>query len=891
MILLPGAQVACSLANPRACRVRRYTYIHPCALPCCTNTVSTQTDRRLLPPVGARSSSDAVLDDFFDRFVTYVSDLGLSLYPAQEEALLEVLAGKHVILSTPTGSGKSLIATAFLYKALCEGKTGFYSCPVKALVNEKFFALCETFGADKVGLVTGDATVNRDAPLLCGTAEILSNLCLRNPKTPISYVVMDEFHYYGDRERGIAWQLPLLTLPSATFLLMSATLGDTRAVQKSLEALTSRPTAAVGGATRPVPLSFEYRDTPLHETIAGLIKEGCAPIYLVNFTQRAAAEEVQNLMSVDLCSKSEKEAIRVALTGERFDSPYGKELQRFVRHGIGLHHAGLLPRYRRLVERLAQQGLLKVVSGTDTLGVGVNIPIRTVLFTQLCKYDGLKDIILGVREFLQIAGRAGRKGFDDRGWVVAQAPAYTIENKRLAAKASTGKKVHMQKPPQKGYVHWDKGTFDRLVTGSPSPLESRFAVTHALLLGLLQGEGNDPGHGGGYGRLLKIIADCHDSDNAKRRHRHTAATCFRTLRRAGLVDVMRDERFRCPYPIPHASLQKDFSLNQTLSLYLIATLQALDPDSESYAVDVLSLVEAILENPRPVLMAQLDRLKTEKMAELKAAGVEYEKRIEELDALEWPKPNRDFIYATFNDFADHHPWVGQENIAPKSVARELLERFCSFHDYVRDYGLQRVEGVLLRYLSDAYKTLVQSVPLVFRTEPVQELAASLGALLRTVDASLLEEWQELREPGSTPVPVDAAAAGRKPPADPRLFAARVRTELHRVLGALHRKDYAEAAAALRPASGGEPPPWTPDRLAAAMAPFYEEHSRIVVTPAARNPRNTILRALGPGLWEAEQRIIDPEGHDDWALFVTIDTTTATPETDDGPMVQLARVGT
>ncbi len=488
---------------------------------------------------------------------------------------------------------------------------------------------------------------------------------------------------------------------------MSATLGDTTAIEKKLADNTGREVASVRGAIRPVPLDFEYRETQLHETIAELIKLGRAPIYLVNFTQRTAAEEVQNLMSVEVIGKPDKEAIKKALTGERFDSPYGKELQRFLRHGIGLHHAGLLPRYRRIVERLSQQGLLKVISGTDTLGVGVNIPIRTVLFTQLCKYDGQKDSILGVREFKQIAGRAGRKGFDDRGWVVAQAPAHIVENLRLKAKAAGGKKVHMQKPPQKGYVHFDRGTFERLMNGTPEPLESRFAVSHGLLLSLLQGENGDPSRGAGYRKLLELIAACHDSDVMKRRHRRTAAACFRVLRKAGLVDVVVDELARCPHPVPSPNLQDDFSLHHTLSLYLVDTLALLDPASESYALDVLSLVEAILENPRPVLFAQLDKLKGETIEALKAQGMEYEQRMEELDKLEWPKPNRDFIYDTFNAFSDKHPWVGEENIAPKSVAREILERFCSFHDYVRDMGLQRFEGVLLRYLSEAYRALSQ----------------------------------------------------------------------------------------------------------------------------------------------------------------------------------------
>jgi hypothetical protein len=595
-------------------------------------------------------------------------------------------------------------------------------------------------------------------------------------------------------------------------------------------------------------------------------------------------------MSVEVISKPDKEAIKKALTGERFDSPYGKELQRFLRHGIGLHHAGLLPRYRRLVERLSQQGLLKVISGTDTLGVGVNIPIRTVLFTQLCKYDGQKDGILGVREFKQIAGRAGRKGFDDRGWVVAQAPAHIVENLRLKAKAAGGKKVHLQKPPQKGYVHFDRGTFDRLMNGTPEALESRFAVNHGLLLSLLQGENGNPSRGGGYRKLLELIADCHDSDVMKRRHRATAAACFRVLRKAGLVDVVVDENAACPHPVPSPTLQDDFSLHQTLSLYLVDTLAMLDPATETYALDVLSLVEAILENPRPVLFAQLDKLKGETIEALKAQGMEYEQRMEELEKLEWPKPNRDFIYETFNAFSDKHPWVGEENIAPKSVAREILERFCSFHDYVRDMGLQRFEGVLLRYLSEAYRALNQSVPVQFRSEAVQDLAASLGGVVRTVDSSLLEEWEEMRAPAA--IAGAAPAAGAKKPydpaADPRAFAARVRAELHRLLGALARRDFEEARAALR---DDEPPVWTADRLAAEIAPYFAEHEKIVLTPLARSPRNTTLVAVAPRIWEAQQTIVDPVGDEDFAIHARIDLTEPRlPGQENAPLIELVRVG-
>jgi superfamily II RNA helicase len=505
-----------------------------------------------------RRSPDVTSDQILEAFLDWSTDAGLELYPAQEEAILEVLTGnKHVILNTPTGSGKSLVATAMHLASMARGRRSFYTCPIKALVSEKFFALCRDFGPENVGMMTGDASVNKDAPILCCTAEILANMALREGRNArVDDVIMDEFHYYSDRERGIAWQLPLLTLPYTNFMLMSATLGDTTKLEESLKKLTGKDVAVIRSAVRPVPLDFEYRETPLHETLAYLLDRDRAPIYIVNFTQRECAEEAQNLMSMQLCSREEKQAIAAALAGFRFDTPYGKEVSGFIRNGIGVHHAGLLPKYRLLVEQLAQQGKLRVICGTDTLGVGVNIPIRTVLFTKLCKYDGESTAILSVRDFKQIAGRAGRKGFDIQGYVVCQAPAHVIENKRLEAKnfSADGKKKKFQRknPPERGYVPWDQAIFEKLIRSDPEPLRSRFIVTHGMILNLLQSPANASAWGGGYRRLIEIVAASHDVVN-KGRHRRDAALLFRALRAAGIVHLVPLNAKRRPTPAAAAS--------------------------------------------------------------------------------------------------------------------------------------------------------------------------------------------------------------------------------------------------------------------------------------------------------------------------------------------------
>ncbi len=834
-------------------------------------------------------------DQILDRFVAYSQSRGLALYGAQEEAILELLSGKHVLLATPTGSGKSLVAYALHFMALAQGRLSVYTCPIKALVNEKFFELCEIFGPDSVGMLTGDASINADAPILCCTAEILANQALRNPELRAEAVVMDEFHYYADRERGVAWQVPLLALPHTQFLLMSATLGDTTKIEESLRKLTEREVVSVRSVVRPVPLSYEYRETPLHETIADLVARDKAPVYLVSFTQRAAAEEAQNLTSVDLLTKPEKDAMKAELVNARFDTPYGKEMKRFLSAGVGLHHAGLLPKYRLLVEKLAQRGMLKVISGTDTLGMGINIPLRTVLFTQLCKYDGEKTAILAVRDFHQIAGRAGRKGFDDHGLVVAQAPAHVIENLRLSAKKSQGKKVVMQKPPQKGFVPWDKATFDRLQEKVPEALESRFDVSHGMVLDLLANPV------GGYDRLLALLSRSHGGDGQKRILKKKSAQLFRSLRHGGLILVKRRPAPRHGSTVEvDGELQRDFSMHHTLSLFLVSILQELEAarapeggagggkEAPSYALDVISLVESILENPQAVLFAQVDRKKDEAMAQMKAEGKEYAERIEALEKVEYDKPLAEFIYESFNAFTAKHPWVGAANIRPKSVARDFVERFASFPEYVRAYGLQRSEGVLMRYLTDALRTLQKSVPSASRTDDLWGLIEQLKLEIRSVDSSLLDEWEGRRAPGVAALP--RAVQTADPRWESRRVAARIRSELQRLLGALARKQWDEALSYLatveEKAELGAPA-WTTDKLEAALAPVFAAHGAISFQPAARTPRHTLMQEQRPQLYEAKQRIITLDLADEectWVIEAVADLREGPPG--DAPVIVL-----
>ncbi len=682
-------------------------------------------------------------------------------------------------------------------------------------------------------------------------------------------LVIDEFHYYADKERGVAWQIPLLVLENTQFLLMSATIGPTPVFEKAITKVTKRPTVTVRSTTRPVPLRYEYRETHLHETILELGRTGLVPVYVVNFTQRAAAETAQDLMSIDLVPKERKKAIGAELASSiRFDTPYGKEIKRFLAHGIGLHHAGLLPKYRLLVEKLAQKGLLAVVSGTDTLGVGVNIPIRTVLFTQLCKFDGEKTAILTARDFHQIAGRAGRKGFDELGHVLAQAPEHAIENLRLEQKAngdpSKLRRMVRKKPPDKGYVHWDRATFERLVIAEPEPLASRFRVSHGMILSVLERPG------AGCLDVARIIGRSHERPAQRRIFGREAQSMVQVLADAGIVEIGHDPEARRSVRL-HVDLQDDFSLHHALSLWLVDTVAALDPESPTYALDVLTLVESILENPDFVLRQQLEVLKRAKLAELKMAGVEYEQRIEELEKLEHPKPLREFVYDSFNAFALKHPWVRGDDVRPKSIAREMVERFMDFNEYVREYDLGRAEGTLLRYLTDTYKALVQTVPAPMKTPAALDIEVFLRAIVRSVDSSLLDEWDRLRTPpkDGEPAATEPSLAEPDVTRDEPAFTVLVRGSMFHLLRALARKDWAGAAALVTPGEGDDAP-WTPERFAQALEPFFLEHSAIRLDPTARAPANTRITKTDRGTWEVVQVIGDTDLDDDWMLSSWID---------------------
>ncbi|SDR16652.1 DEAD/DEAH box helicase [Thermostaphylospora chromogena] len=802
---------------------------------------------------------DADPDTIYDAFVGWHTEQGLTLYPHQEEALIEIVSGNNVILSTPTGSGKSLVAAGAHFTALTRDQRTFYTAPIKALVSEKFFDLCAQFGTENVGMMTGDASVNPGAPLICCTAEILANVALRDgAQADISQVVMDEFHFYADPDRGWAWQVPLLELPQAQFLLMSATLGDVTRFEQDLTRRTGRPTTVVKSAERPVPLVYSYRTTPLHETLEELLSTGQAPVYIVHFTQASAMERAQALMSVNMCTKAEKAAIAEVIGDFRFTTRFGRALSRLVRHGIGVHHAGMLPKYRRLVERLAQAGLLKVICGTDTLGVGVNVPIRTVLFTALSKFDGTKVRRLRAREFHQIAGRAGRAGFDTIGYVVCQAPEHVIENERALAKIGNDPKRrrgYARKKPPEGFVGWSQETFEKLQAAEPEPLTSRFKVTNAMLLAVI----NRPGDC--FAAMKRLLTDNHEDRKWQRRHISQAIAIYRSLLAGGVVEVLPEPDEQGRRARLTIDLQEDFALNQALSTFALAAFELLDRESPTYALDMVSIVESILDDPRQILSAQLKKARAEAIAQMKADGIEYEERMERLAEVMYPMPLADLLLGAYETYRRGHPWVGDHTVSPKSIVRDMYERAMTFTEYIQFYELSRSEGTVLRYLADAYRTLSRTIPEHLKTDDLIDLIEWLGELVRQVDSSLLDEWEALADPDAALAAKEDEEIEHKPrpvTGNPRAFRVLVRNAMFRLVE-LAADEREEELAELAPDVD-----W-----GAALDAYFEEHDEILTDADARGP--ALLRIEeGEQIWHVRQTVHDPAEHHDWVIDAEVD---------------------
>ena len=821
-------------------------------------------------------------DTALERYLDWCAGRGMELWPHQEEALLDLAAGDHVILGTPTGSGKSMVALGLAYLTICQHKRAYYTAPIKALVSEKFFDLVEVLGRDNVGMITGDTHINTSAPVICCTEEILANQALREgAASDVAAVAMDEFHFFGEADRGWAWQVPLLTLPNTQFLLMSATLGDTSAIAGALTRQTGRTVDQVTDAERPVPLSYQYVDTSLEATVELALRDGDAPIYIVHFAQDAALNAAQSLASYGVATKEQRDAVKEACKGTRFTTAFGKTLQRLLSCGVGVHHAGMLPRYRLLVEKLAQQGLLPVICGTDTLGVGINVPIHTVLLTALTKYDGHRQRRLRSREFHQIAGRAGRSGFDTEGLVIAEAPEQDIEYAKALLKAGGDvkkqRKVKKKRPPE-GFVNWNKETFERLVSAPPETLTPRLRATNSMVLAECE-QGGDA-----RGRIMRLIADSLQTPVEKTQLVARADEILSTLIDAGVivreeladaVDALTPELAEAlpaaaDSPLAAAAvyrltvdLPEDFALDQPLSPFLLAALELLDPESDTYDLDLISMVEATLEDPYQVLRAQERDAKGRALAEMKAQGIDYDERMDKLAEITHPKPLEDELNVAFATYCEKVPWARDYCLRPKSILRDMLETAADFKTYVQHYKLSRSEGTLLRYLSDAWRVLDRTIPTEKRTESLDDVVAWLGFIVRTTDSSLVDAWE---------------AAGELPDALPPEIADAVVKDQHGLTVLVRNALWLRVRLFAReeiPTLGGLDQPWGMGerRWRAVLEEFHAAHDELLLDADARSAAYFLIDdkdEKSQHVWHVTQILHDADGDNDFQIQADLD---------------------
>lgn len=839
-------------------------------------------------PVAA--DDEAAQDRIVDGFIASQEEIGRTLYPHQEEALLAIAAGDHVIAATPTGSGKTTIAYAALFAAMARGERAYYTAPIKALVSEKFFDLVSQFGAENVGMMTGDSSVNHDAPIIVCTAEIFANHALRDgPTSDVGLAVMDEFHFYGDSQRGWAWQVPLVELPNCQFVLMSATLGDVTFFEEDLEQRTGRPVTTIDDAPRPVPLDFRWSMEPLPDTIATILQDRDAPVYIVHFTQKEALEQAQALQSQKILTAEEKERVREIIGDFRFAKGFGRTLSKLVREGIGVHHAGMLPKYRRLVEKLAQSGLLKIICGTDTLGVGINVPIRTVLLTGLVKYDGRRSRLLNAREFHQIAGRAGRAGYDTVGHVVVQAPIWTIEFEKErakvrareeAGKAPNNAKKRKKEPKPKvpdGAVTWSEQNLTKLVENPPEQLRPHLRITASMVLALI----TRPGDAIAAGRHL--IMTSHQTRTQKLVLVKQAVEIFRGLRDADIIEILDEPDHLGRRIALVEDLQLDFTMNQPLAPFAIAMIDSLDEEADTVTLDTVSIIEAILEDPMQILLAQQNAAKGELLAELKADGVEYTERMAQLDEVTWPKPLAEDLEAALEIYRAKHPWVRAGDLSPKSIVREIYETGQTFSEFVQRYTLARSEGIVLRYLSDAYQAMRRTIPQDLRTEQLEDMIEWLGVLVRGIDSSLLDEWEALTHPEDAP---DGAEEIR--PTTPRGLSAQTKVLRTMVRSAMWQRvehfafEREARLAELDGASGWDRKAW-----AEAMDDYYDTYDHVGIDGAARSPQLLQITEESK-VWRIRQVLDDPDHNRDWGIEAELDLE-ATDEAGE-PVLAITHVG-
>ncbi len=666
---------------------------------------------------------------FYEKFLW---GRGIEPYPVQEQAIRHIVAGTSVLVTVPTGTGKTLMAKAALQAAVMRGERAIYTTPLRALTEEKYRELCADFGDENVGFATGDYKVNREAPIQVEVAEILWNRVVGDKSVcPAEVVVMDEGHYFNDPERGYVWEQSIIGLdPRSQLVILSATVGrPDRFCQWA--SLTRRvPMELVESRERKVPLVHDFREEPLIDTVRELAHKGDVPAIVFVFGREQCFEVARLLKSCRRFTTDEEKAKVEALCDEALlPGGVANELRPLFSHGIGIHHAGILPRYKQLVEQLALERLIKFVVSTETIAAGINLPARTVVFPSLRKFIKNEPRMVTAAEYHQMAGRAGRPQFDDRGLAITLAPEEIVselkKELRDAAKRPAYDEGKVRKSvynkarseaQRKGDIIWTPESHAELVRGEPAELRSKTKITTEQVLAIgLPDLATTALPGAGFvapkkTELAERMAEAEASlppsmrldivtmidnlllEDRERRGLHkTLAQLVDNLRAIEVIDQ-------------HGTQVAGMMIRQLQGMDGLFIWYALYNHDLDY-VELRQLVEFLVDHD--IIQRQLDRKEEDKKREWVKARLR-ELRLENPQltwddvVAEWerehPRPltKVEEVFQAFSAAVPHPELHGGKK--PKNVWATMEDSGMSFLEFVAAEGLQHEEGNLFSYL-------------------------------------------------------------------------------------------------------------------------------------------------------------------------------------------------
>jgi hypothetical protein len=706
-------------------------------------------------------ATDAELElQFYEEFLW---GKGLEPYPVQEKAISAIFAGKSVMVTVPTGTGKTLMAKAALFRAFHRRESAVYTTPLRALTEEKYRELGADFGEGNVGFATGDYKVNREAPIQVEVAEILWNRIVADKAVaPAEVVVMDEGHYFNDPERGYVWEQSIIGLdPRVQLVILSATVGHAEKFCQWAEVTRRVPLELIESRERKIPLVHEFREEMLIETVKGLAHAGDVPAIVFVFGREQCFEVARLLKSCRRFTTDEEKAQVEKLCDEALlPSGAAKELRPLLTHGIGVHHAGILPRYKQLVEQLALERLIKFVVSTETIAAGINLPAKTVVFPSLRKFIKKEPRIITAAEYHQMSGRAGRPQFDDKGLAITLAPEQIVSDLKKELKDAANRPAFDEMKVKRsvygrarmdaqkhGDLIWTPELHAELVQGEPAELRSKTKITaeQVLAIGLPDLEKTALGTTEAELRMaaaeaslppsmrldiVTVIENLLLGDRDRKELLKTLAQLVANMRAIGVLDEHGHQ-------VSGDMIRKLQGMDGLLIFYILFNHQL------EY-IELRELVEYLIDHD--IIQRQLNRKGEDEKREWMRTKLR-ELRVDNphitWDDVEaaWEKEHPrvltkiELIHQEFGSKIPHPELHGGKK--PKSTWAQLEDSGLGFLEFVDKHGLEHEEGNLFSYLIRVMN-FANKMGEASQLSELNDMAERVRTLLARIDIRMVE---------------------------------------------------------------------------------------------------------------------------------------------------------